>query len=48
MAKVRFDGAYGVCVDRVAGVLNMCLDNATNKCSSKCFTYFYDNTTLHD
>ena len=48
MAKVRFYGAYGACGVYVASALSMCIENATNKCSSKCSSYFYDNTTVHD
>ena len=48
MAEVRFDGAYGVCGVRVASVINSGIKYAINKCSSKCFSIFYDNTTVHD
>ena len=48
MAEVRFDGAFGVCGVCVASALNICIENATKKCSSKCFSYFYDNSTVHD
>ena len=43
MAEVRFDGAYGVCGVCVASALNMCIENATNKCSSK---YFRTSTII--
>ena len=48
MAEVRFYGAYGVCGVCVASALNMCIKSATNKFSSNCFSYFYDNTTVDD
>ena len=38
MAKVRFDGACGVCGVCVASALNICKESATEKCSSKCFS----------
>ena len=48
MAEVRFDGAYGVCGVRVACVISSGIKYAINKCSSKCFSIFYDNSTVHD
>ena len=48
MAVVRFGGAYGVCGVRVASVINSGVKYAINKCSSKCYSIFYDNTTAHD
>ena len=48
MVEVRFDGAYGLCGVRVASVINSGIKCAINKCSSKCFSYFYYNTTVHD
>ena len=48
MAEVRFDGAYGVCGVRVASVINTGIKNAINKCSFKCSSIFYDNTTVHE
>ena len=47
MTEVRFDSAYGVYGVRVAGYL--CgIKYFINKCSSRCVSIFYDNTTLHD
>ena len=48
MEDVRFDGAYGVCGVCVASVINSGIKYAINKCSSKCFSIFYDNTTEHN
>ena len=41
MEKVRFDGAYGVCVVRVANDLNSGIYCSTNKFRSLCFSCFY-------
>ena len=48
MAELRFDGAYGVCGVRVASVIKSGIKYAKNKCSSKCSSIFYTNTTVHD
>ena len=48
MAEVRFYGAYGVCGVCVAIVINSCIKYALNKCSSKCFSIFYDHTAVYD
>ena len=37
MAKVRFDGAWGVCVVRVASVLKSGIYFRRNRCRSLCF-----------
>ena len=57
MAMVRFDGAYGEFVARVASVLNRgtycCTKKdpptggGAKKSRSKCHSYFYCNTTVH-
>ena len=48
MAEVRFDDAHGVCGVCVASALNMWIMNSKNKRSSRYFSYFYDNTAVHD
>ena len=48
MAEVRFYGAYGVCGVRVASAINSAIKDAINKFSSKCFSLFYDITTVHE
>ena len=47
-AGVRIYGTYGVCGVRVASAINSGIKYFINKCSSKCISIFYDNTTAHD
>ena len=47
-AQVRFYGACGVYGGCVASVINSGIHDAINKCSSKCFSIFYDCTTLNE
>ena len=47
-AEVRFYGAYGVCGVRVASVISSGIKYSINKRSSKCFSIFYDDTTVYE
>ena len=45
---MHFYGAYSACGVRVASVINSGITGAINKCSSKCFSVFYDNIAVRD
>ena len=43
-----FNGAYDVCGGCLASIINSGIHDAINKCSSNCFSIFYDYTKAHD